>query len=242
MNITSNTAPSSLKSIRAFHGSPGVPEDFNPLKSALAELSADFTWTLPVRLGYPGSASLAAPTDFALGYSWGCFDCLEYATTHPVRAVILIAPYLYPTSTVSPLKRLILSTPIFSDLVLQNVAPKAIQEFLVKSSAPQPVPADYLKVSEAYTQPKVLRAALLEKNGKLPRLQSALEQLNRKKTPILLILGDRDESSEEAVQVAPLREKIRFSSEKRLADGGHALLWTHPRELAKELVNELEKL
>jgi pimeloyl-ACP methyl ester carboxylesterase len=235
--------------ILAFHGSPGVPADFEPLRAALAVIAPEIRWIAEPRPGYPGSAesseslSSAGPaSQIVLGYSWGCFDCLEYVAKSPdsVRAVILIAPYLYPDGKAGFLKRSILRAPLLGDAILRKAAPKAVEGLLVKSSHPRPVPESYRLSALAYLEPSILRVAALEKDGKGPRLARALTSITESRIPVTVIRGAEDQTSDHHSQLGPLRKVFASVVFEKIADAGHALLWTHPGTLADVISKSLK--
>lgn len=81
-----------------FHGSPGVPDEFEGLAESLPGMNvrAVVRHGYPAFRQYPRQADLDEPC-VVVGYSFGCVAALKAAAFRPknVRAAILIAPYLF---------------------------------------------------------------------------------------------------------------------------------------------------
>jgi|GEM_PF-2442089 len=229
-----------------YHGSPGMPEEFKVFSKYLHSLSR-----IPVisvtRRGYP--ESVPGPTQDSpglangsgrvlLGYSWGAVEAMRDATrSAEVRAVILVAPYLKPKNRLGFMKKTLLQTPWLGDALLRKASKKIIDDLFEKSCHPRAVPAEFWGMAETMSSPDVLRQAAFEKeaSGKSP--EDCLRQLAAAKKPVALIWGAEDQSSTEAEQIAPIREALKLLTERKLEGAGHAIPWTHPKELA-EFVSE----
>jgi pimeloyl-ACP methyl ester carboxylesterase len=226
--------------ILAFHGCPGLPEDFDLLAHELKRSSPQLSLKAIVRKGYPGSQSQASslPTSsLYLGYSFGCADAVEAASLDPqTQGIILIAPYLYPTKEAGAGLKALLAIPGLSDLLLSILGKKAMRGFVEKTAHPVPTPDSYVKTGMRYAKPAILKRAMTETSGRGPGIATALETLQKRDIPVLLIWGKQDQVCPESSQFEPLRKLFPKLRERALDQAGHALLWTHPEILSKEII------
>ena len=209
--------------ILCFHGSPGTTDDF-------AELARELSGRTLVPLGR-GARAPSGPAIYC-GYSWGCVPCIrEAAADEQARGVILIAPYLFPSGS-GLLKKIVLGTPLLGNALLKKKGPQIVEELLVDSARPAEVPASYRALAPRLSRPEVLRQAVQEKEKPGVDVLAALRTLAGRQVPLALLRGVQDQTSAEAQQVAPVREAAPGLFERKLGQGGHALLWTHPQQLA----------
>ena len=224
-----------------YHGSPGTPADFAVLERELAPRRL----LCPVRRGYPvdeadGPEALlqGAFTEEAVfcGYSFGGLACLRDAAARDagVAAVILISPYLFPKKA-GLMKRALVGAPGLGKVLLRKKGPQIVEELLQKSSHPRDVPPSYRELAPRLARPERLARSVQEREEPGLDGREALRRIVAKKTPLALVWGAEDQTSSEAEQVAPVRELIPGLFERRLDSAGHALLWTHPAELASAI-------
>jgi olefin beta-lactone synthetase len=223
-----------MKELLCFHGSPGLPQDFEGLAK---RLSGTRVVCLP-REGYPGAAPIPGKQGaqrFVVGYSWGARVALEWASTHSeeVDGMILISPFLKPSKPAGLFKKILVSLPGIGEKLLKKAAPQAIETFLVDSASPSEVPDFYRAQKAALCRPQTLRASLLEKDGAALDFSKLLQTLSPK--PALVVWGGRDQTASETEHVAPLRSVFPGLREKKIAEGGHALVYTHAKDLADEI-------
>lgn len=216
-------------SINAHHGSPGTPNDFELLKVACPNIE----WSTSDRFN---NQTLESDCILQLGHSWGSYHAIKTALANPksTKAVILIAPYLFVDKKMSGVIKTILSTPVIGKLLLSRIAPRAIEKLLADSSSPSKVPAAYRKNKDLLTAVNVLRPALFEKNIQTSQIIADLEALDKLSINVFVIRGDLDKTSSNGEQFKLLSKHLKFH-EVILKDAGHALPWTHPIEIAKEL-------
>jgi pimeloyl-ACP methyl ester carboxylesterase len=225
--------------IYAFHGCPGLPEDYAQLTNALL-LNPGVPELKPVtRAGYPGASTLELSFKSGssyLGYSFGCADCVEAAAQDPnAKAVILIAPHLFAEKNLSKGMKTLLGLPVVSDLLLSAVGPSAMKKATIKCVYPEPASSDHFQKGLRYAKPAILRRAMTEQLGRGPAIKTALETLARRKIPVLMICGNQDQVSSEDTQINPLRKLLPQMKEVILESAGHALIWTQAEKLAEEI-------
>ncbi len=224
-----------------FHGSPGTPYDFEPLKRAICQ----YPWHGFLRYKEERPKLTGRPNAFpvAVGYSYGAGDALiDAAKTLDYKAVVLISPYAM-AGTSSPIKKLITGLPVLGDAILKKKANDIIDTFLKDSSSPLPVPDIYQTYGEKLKEnPILLKAAVWEKKDRKAEVLSAIQTLGENQIPILIIWGDQDQTGEYEDQVTPLLKlnKAHITC-TRLQDGGHALPYTHYIEVAKAMGEFLRK-
>jgi len=215
--------------ILAHHGSPGTIHDFDLLIKQLPELN----W-LPVDRYQKPHTSHPKNYQVIMGYSFGCMAALMDAAESEANAVILIAPYLFPKKQISPIAKIVLGSPIIGDKILHKMAPKAIDKMLEESSYPLEIPSQYASIKRELVKPQVIKSALFEKNYNKAEFEEALSILKQKKMRIIVIRGDRDQTSEGDQQISQLKKYIDFDDQV-MRDAGHAIPWTHSLELANIL-------
>lgn len=213
----------------AHHGSPGHPDDFLHLKKYLPEQAK------LIALHRRNQDPLTLKhTRIEVGYSFGCVSALKSALQNNVGTVILIAPYLVPQNKPTLLKRIIMNTPIVSSVILGMVGEESIDKMLIESSYPAQIPESYKQDSINYLIPTYLRQSVLEKNIDQEEIHELLKQHAKRGTNIVVIRGREDRTSPAKIHIQPLIE-INRAKEIVFDMAGHALLWTHPEEIAKAL-------
>jgi pimeloyl-ACP methyl ester carboxylesterase len=216
-----------------FHGSPGTPYDFEPLKRAICQ----YQWNGFIRY----KDEMPLPKDdksnfnVAVGYSYGASEAILAAASNPnFRAVVLIAPYAF-TKAASPIKKLVVALPILGNLLLKGKAQAIIDDFLIKSSHPLPVPEIYRTYGEHLKNPLLLKAAVWEKKDRKELILKACVELNKREVPVLIIWANQDQTGDFEEQVTPFEKNISNLNVKRIENAGHALPYTHYIEVAKSM-------
>jgi pimeloyl-ACP methyl ester carboxylesterase len=212
-----------------YHGSPGLPDEFSLLRRALPEMEV----IAQARLGYPNykRSDLTSPA-LALGYSWGCVDALlECAESERVRGVILVSPYLFPKSRLGPLSEAAIRLPWIGNALLRQAKERIHSQMFEESRSSHGIPSAYWEMAERMTSPPILRRAILEKQIETKAIFESLEKLRGRGLRVGVICGKRDGTQGE--QSAQIRKRLDLSFEHEVEDGGHALIWTHPEEVAR---------
>lgn len=222
--------------ICAHHGSPGSARDFFHLKLLLPELHFIFR----DRVVDPDSDSTIDSDNIQMGYSFGSVQAIiSAAKNSKTKKVILIAPHLFPTNKPGAIVSSIFDISFIANKLLSKIAPKKIEEMLIKSSFPHPVLEKYKEDAKLYLDPKRLKHAILEKKIDTADVFKNLKILEEKKIEVIVIYGDQDQSSEFEHHIKPIQE---FSNVKtiKISNAGHALLWTHTTELANIIKNIIQ--
>jgi pimeloyl-ACP methyl ester carboxylesterase len=235
------------------HGSPGSPADFSLLAEIINQKAGGRAVVIAkARAGYPvsalgagmGAAGVGGPSKrkLLLGYSWGVAECLlEAAIVEDLTGVVLVAPYLF-AKPLGATGKMLLKTPGLSELILSLIASKTIEKFLVSSSSPKAVPDAYRTHGATLKNVAALKAAVFEKEGKSEDVHHAIAALARRQTPVLILRGDADQTSDELVHIAPLRSAFKNVKEIVFKGAGHAIPWTHADALAEESLKFVEEL
>lgn len=217
--------------IEAHHGSPGTPKDFDALKSIAPELSIN---ALAREDGLNG--------DIALGYSYGCVKALKKANRNSkCKALILVAPYLINEKGSQTLIKTILKTPLLGNKILAKKAESAVEELLQKSSFPSEIPESYKALKAELSAVDVLKNAVLEKTETEEEILKEIDWYHESERPVLVIAGAEDQTSSKEKHLKPL-ERIQNSDFKIILEAGHALPWTHSKEISNHINSFLQTL
>lgn len=213
----------------AHHGSPGHPDDFMHMQNHLPPQAK------LISLHRGRNITVVDGMRIELGYSFGCLSALKSALENNVNVVVLVAPFLFPSEKLSGLKKNLIKTPGIGALLLGIAGPAGVEKMLVQSASPAQVPDIYRLDATNYTIPYYLRQSILEKDIEKEEIKGVLAAHAAKGTRILIIRGRDDQTSSVKTQINPIIE-ITNAREVVLDMAGHALLWTHPKELAHALV------
>lgn len=228
----------------AHHGSPGSPRDFKVLKRAVSKYGRVkiFAWQ---RWADESSYSHNGVENFChLGYSWGAKIAIEQCAQdirdgkHP-SALVLVAPYIFRSQAGPSLfQKVLLHLPLLGKSVLKKVGPKSINEHLEKCAYPSQIPSELSKLAHEYSRPENILASLMEKNNK--SIDADLELIRNSGVPVVCYYGDQDKVSSRKDQIESLQSKLPDMVLNSFEDAGHALLWTHAKEIALYLCKDVE--
>ncbi|MBT3585777.1 MAG: AMP-binding protein [Halobacteriovoraceae bacterium] len=223
--------------IRAHHGSPGGPQDFQQLR----EFLEGYQLSTPDRYGDQNN-NLTNESNFEVGYSWGCAEALSEAVqnTDRTKGVILIAPFLFPKKKMSGLKKSVLGLPLVGKMILGKAADSAIDQMLNDSSSPSQVPSFYQQQKSYLANPERLKKALFEKENKENEIMANIKKLKALGTPVFIIRGDEDLSSD-STQSGRLKNILEVE-EEIVKNSGHALPYTHAKQVGELLKRYLDRL
>ncbi len=228
-----------MKKIIFHHGSPGAPQDFSHIKKHFSDFDLHFY----DRVKKERKGDLEA--EIHIGYSFGCVKALKYAAkSDRTKLVILVAPYLFPTKKPGALMKGLLMFDLFRNTALPALAKKSIEKMLKESSHPHPIPEIYAEDAKEYFNTERLAHSILEKDIADKKVIKRLEQLKAKNIPVVVIIGEGDQTSYKGVnkerQFDPLLVYKNIQI-KTIPEAGHALLWTHIKELSVLINDSIEK-
>jgi pimeloyl-ACP methyl ester carboxylesterase len=214
----------------AFCGCPGLASDLEVLQKSCDAEKMD----VKIR----GCASLAdaellvgKKPLFVIGYSRGAWNALQFIFNHPVKGALLISPHW--GSPVSKEFRTLVTLPWISDILFRILGPRSIHKMIVASCFPARVPAEYAALEKEYRKPNILRRCFVDPGPNREQINFIETQIQ---IPVHVLMGACDKESQRAFSV--LAREYSFCS--RIAEAGHALPWTHPRECALALKKLLE--
>lgn len=217
------------------HGSPGSAADFAHLKKHLKDLDV-YAYD---RVKKERSKDLEA--EIQLGYSFGCVKALKYATkSERTKLVILVAPYLFPKKKPGMLMKTLLVSDLFRNLALPALAKKSIENMLKEGAHPKAIPESYQADSKEYYNAERLAHSILEKDVSHQKIMKRLGELKARNIPVVVIMGEADQTSykgaNKEIQFDPLLT-FKNIQIKTLHEAGHALLWTHTKDVT-DLISE----
>ncbi len=231
--------------VLCYHGSPGTDEDFAELAKVLPE--ADL---LPVaRKGYPsldnavhkeGNTIISDEPVVVVGYSWGCVAALRDVaqSTDKVKGVVLIAPFL-GGQHIGTFKHFLLTNSFLGSIVIGMAAGGVVSKLFKKSCQPKEIPPAYAALRDKLAKFEVLSRAGLEKTEEGMDPKEACEKVKAAQIPTMLIWGKEDANDHSQEYADLVKAWLEPGSVVPIEDGGHALLWTHPQELAKAILEFL---
>lgn len=232
-----------MKKIEFHHGSPGSKEDFKLLSQHLSDL---YEIIAKNRFETKNASTNSIPNDsieIQVGFSFGCLSALETAANRPeTKLVIFIAPYLFPENRPSGIMKGLIKNDFFKNNLLSRLGKNKIHEKMIEGSLPKSLPSEYLNQLDIFARADVLAHSILEKEVDDLKTISLLEKLKNKNIPVLVIIGEEDkvsyEKKQKALEIEPLLiyKNIKI---KTLKKAGHALLWTHPLEIADLVKTEI---
>ena len=206
-----------MKKLLIFLGNPEVAEDF------LAFFKGrDFEFYDPNKI-YQESCDIFA-------YSAGCLNAILTLAQGQVQAenLYFISPVFEVTSPISALAYRLRS--IISFLFCTPLA----KSFVKQACLPQKLATtDFQKIFASYAQPAIWRQAIATKwHLQTQKMESKIEVKK-----IHVIYGDSDKTANWESQKKILAKIIDQNTltEEKIADAGHALMWTHADALDKSL-------
>ncbi|MCP4913266.1 MAG: AMP-binding protein [Oligoflexia bacterium] len=220
----------SKKTYSFHHGSPGLPSDFLQISIENSENKYNFK---------NRSEQLHTSSDIVVGYSFGCVRALKEAVLTPnTKKLYLIAPYLLQTKPVGALKSFLLNLPVIGDGILRKAGAKAIEEMIISSCAPATPTEFYQSQARSYTEPRVLKLAMFEKDFDLSDTINDLKQLREKNIEVIMISGDQDSTLNQEDLYHKLKVYLPELKRITIKNGGHALIFTHADEVKAHIHQE----
>ena len=224
------------KCILAHHGSPGSNRDFLHLKLLMPEIHFEFYDRVESKL------SNTTKPHIQLGYSFGCVSAIITAAKNDLtEQLILISPFLFPENKNGSLIKKVMNSRPLRNSLLKIFGAKKIEHMLITSAYPKEVPSIYREDSFSYLNPDRLAHSILEKEYDLDEVFHSLRILEKRKTPVYVLYGEKDKTSLFNKQIKPLLDFSNIES-FCIEDAGHALLWTHTEILSNKLKSLTDKI
>lgn len=225
-----------MKKIIAVHGNPGHPDDWNEVKKSLPQeteflaLDAYDPELLRKLKSFTGPYVLT-------GFSLGCYTIMRLLPEiqDKVSGIVFVAPYFISEKPLSGLAKGLLGLPVISGKLIESSKKKSVGGFLENMIAPQKM-SDHpyyqtflhrLETTDLWA--KTVKRKIDAENTPLPSSTFSL--------PVISLWGTDDKTSDRTRQSQVLRSFPR-STTKDLQGGGHALLWSHSKDVALAL-NEI---
>jgi len=226
--------------IICFHGSPGVPEEFDNLNKLLP----NYTLIKFVRDGYPKNEYIFKADNFSestvlnketivIGYSWGNVPALQFVVRNLafIKGLVIISPYIFPDKNANSPFRKLLTLPLIGTLFFGIFGKKVIEKMMISTSYPQNVPPEYKRLVNKFSRSSVLQTSIKEKVENI-KIKETLKSVAESQIPVALIWGDSDLTGNEKEQITPIKSIIKPLLEARLQNTGHALIFTKAEELS----------
>lgn len=236
--------------IICFHGSPGLPEEFDKLSKLLPA----YSFIKFVRKSYPKNEYIFKADNFSeesalnkeaivMGYSWGNVSALQFTIKNLafIKGLIIISPYIFPSRNSSSPFRKLLTLPLISSLFFSIFGRKIIKRMLINTSYPDLVPSEYKRLTNKLSEFKVLETSIKEKMENT-KIKEILKKISESQIPVALIWGDNDLTGKESEQIMPIKSIMKPLLEARLENAGHALIFTRVEELSAYLEKFIKTL
>ncbi|MFL5783756.1 MAG: alpha/beta fold hydrolase, partial [Bacteriovoracaceae bacterium] len=222
-----------MKKIIAIHGNPGHSDDWNEVKKLLPK-DTEFL-ALDAYDPELGKKLRSFNGPFILtGFSLGCYTIMRYLPEikDKVSGLVFVAPYLSSEKPLSGTAKALLGVPLLNGMLIESSKKKSVGSFLENMIHPQKM-ADHpyyqtflqrLETTDLWA--KTVKRKIDAENNPLTHATYNI--------PVIALWGKEDKTSSRERQSSHLRG---FSSveHKDLTGGGHALLWSHSREVADAL-------
>jgi hypothetical protein len=223
------------------HGNPGSFEDFKNLKMELEpsgiELKAlKFDFEDPARTLDPVN-----PSDMLLGYSWGSYGILKSIETSQKQIsnrIFLVAPFLASSKPLTSFSKFLILTPLISSALIHFSFKKWSLDFQKRMFSQDEIslaPEFLESLNSPATWKQTLSNKIFQESNPLsPKVANLI------KAPVNLLLGKRDQIINESEVLAQLHSLNLSHETGYLSLGGHALPWTHKKEIAQWLLAALQ--
>ncbi|UFJ41302.1 alpha/beta hydrolase [Brevibacillus humidisoli] len=181
-----------------------------------------------------------------VGHSWSGSLVLAYALAYPdeLSGMVLLAPgayggEAYPAGVADIILSRIVTAPLVGDMLVHTVLPllgRIIVKRLVRATfAPDPVPADYLRVAEAlWPRPLQLKANREDILTFSPAVEAISKRYGQISLPTVIVIGE-DDPFNPHLQAYPLHEAIPHSHLLVLPDVAHMIPKIRPDAILQAL-------
>lgn len=222
-----------MKKIIAIHGNPGHMDDWNEVKKLLPQdteflaLDAYDPDLLKKLRSFHGPYILT-------GFSLGCYTLMRYLPEikDKVSGIVLVAPYLSSEKPLSGAAKALLGLPVVNSMLIESSRKKSAAGFLENMIHPQkmtdhPYYKTFLtRLETTDLWAKTVRRKIDAENHPLTKTTSNI--------PVSALWGKEDKTSNRQRQSSML-DGFSKVQHKDLTGGGHALLWSHAKDVAEAL-------
>ncbi len=228
-----------MNKIIAIHGNPGHVEDWNEVKKSLPKdcefmaLDAYDPQLLKKLKSFQGPYILT-------GFSLGCYTIMRHLPEikDNVSGIVFVAPYFIPEKPLSGLAKGLLGIPVLSGKLIESSKKKSVAGFLEHMISPQKM-ADHSyyktflsRLESTDLWAKTVKRKIDTENNPLPMNASY-------SIPVIALWGKEDKTNGRERQMSSLKAFSRVEN-RDLANGGHALLWSHSADVATALTKVSE--
>ncbi len=224
-----------MNKIIAIHGNPGHSEDWTEVKKLLPKdaeflaLDAYDPELLKKLRSFNGPFILA-------GFSLGCYTIMRHLPEikDKVCGIVMVAPYLSSEKPLSGTAKALLGLPVLNSVLIESSKKKSVAGFLENMIHPQkmgdhPYYKTFLtRLETTDLWAKTVRRKIDAENNPLTKSSYQI--------PVIALWGKDDKTSNRQKQSSML-EGFSKVQHKELVGGGHALLWSHAREVAAALTD-----
>jgi pimeloyl-ACP methyl ester carboxylesterase len=219
------------------HGNPGFPDDFQQLWACLPYEGIGIAPDASALK----TAVVQAEGDWALvAYSWGAYKALKLLAANPKlkpKRLFLIAPYLRAETPLSWTHRTLIDLPWIGRLFVSSSYPRWRDDFISRMFEERDMNQILINKYQSRLGSASIWKRVLER--KVEQQLEPLEANLQLNCPVTLILGDKDRITD-ATHVQDTLRGLGLSLRAKLVfNGQHGILWTHPREVASLITEEL---
>jgi acyl-CoA synthetase (AMP-forming)/AMP-acid ligase II len=219
--------------IVTLHGNGGSVNDFTLLEKELPE----FQWHHfdPGNQDWITFVQEANNKVFLVSYSFGSSQLLANFSLvrHKIERVFLVNPYVVSENPLSSLKKHALNLPLIGSLLVSLSHKKGANELLKKIIYPEFIESrpEYQAAKSHLSEIKIWKQAIDNKIN--------MESLEYQKNPHPILgfvyWGDQDQVMTNAIQKKVLGQFAPYLTALDLTPGGHNLLWTEAKRIAKDI-------
>jgi pimeloyl-ACP methyl ester carboxylesterase len=223
-----------MNKIIAIHGNPGHIEDWSEVKKYLPEdheimaLDAYDPELLKKIKSFTGPYILT-------GFSLGCYTIMRYLPEirDKVSGIVFVAPYFSSEKPLSGVAKTLLGVPVLSGKLIESSKKKSVVNFLEGMIHPQKISDHpYYQTFLNRLESTDLWAKTVKR--KIEAENHPLSEMKALNFPVMALWGSADKTSSRERQSLHLKAFTQVEN-RELSGGGHALLWSHPKEISEAL-------
>lgn len=231
--------------IICLHGNPGIGKEFDHILSELQQENMQFhIHRRPLRgcrleeLFKDISLVIengSSENVYFLTYSWGSYLALAYLTQYPnkVLKVFMVNPLVVDHKPIWRPLQLLLSIPLLDTLILKQFNRKRRRKLIEDIFFPDTPSIEVQRMLETFlSNIDVWKGAVIYKN--IMYNYPLSKEIYSLPIPIKAVLGEKDILTPPKEQLPFLRKLSGFKAEI-IAEGGHALMSTHPELVLEQI-------